>query len=64
MDIDAARRAGLCFHCHKPGHISKFCPNKRVNIRQLAASLSKEDIEDLQKELKELKEQENAQKDF
>lgn len=61
MDIDAARRAGVCYHCHKPGHISGFCPDKRVNIRQLAAALSKADLEALQKELQE---REEHQPDF
>ncbi|KAI0690624.1 hypothetical protein BC835DRAFT_1216317, partial [Cytidiella melzeri] len=26
MDIDVARRRGLCFKCHKPGHLGRNCP--------------------------------------
>ena len=37
MDVDAMTtekrgewmKKGLCFNCNKPGHISKFCPDKR-----------------------------------
>ena len=37
MDVDALSmdkrsdmmKKGLCFHCNKSGHISKFCPEKR-----------------------------------
>ena len=37
MDVDTLSmdkrndmmRKGLCFHCNKAGHISKFCPEKR-----------------------------------
>ena len=26
---DELMKKGLCFNCNKPGHISKFCPNKQ-----------------------------------
>ena len=37
MDVDAVTtekqgkwmKKGLCFNCNKPGHISRFCPDKR-----------------------------------
>ena len=37
MDVDAITtekqgewmKKGLCFNCNKPGHISRFCPDKR-----------------------------------
>ena len=29
MDIDKARKSGLCFRCGKPGHISRNCPDKK-----------------------------------
>ena len=49
MDVDAITtekrgewmKKGLCFNCNKPGHISKFCPDKRrVNSSTTTASTS------------------------
>lgn len=41
MDIEAARRRGVCFRCHQPGHMARVCPNRPpVNVRQLAAELN------------------------
>jgi hypothetical protein len=36
MDIDAAKRQGLCFICKQKGHISKFCPTRKPpQVRQV-----------------------------
>ena len=58
MDIDAAKRAGLCFHCGNWGHLNRNCPHKKpVQVRNLDIdSMSKEDIEGLIKQLTEKKE--------
>jgi hypothetical protein len=29
MDIDSARKKGLCFNCGEQGHISRNCPQKK-----------------------------------
>ncbi|PBK70203.1 hypothetical protein ARMSODRAFT_974682 [Armillaria solidipes] len=29
MDISALKREGKCFRCHKKGHLSKDCPEKK-----------------------------------
>lgn len=58
MDIDAARRLGLCFNCGQVGHISKFCPQKAsqpVQVRQVnLSSMSKEEMDALMKEWNEM----------
>ena len=46
MDIDAMTterksemmEKGLCFNCNKPGHISKFCPDKQKPTTSLSSS--------------------------
>lgn len=53
MDIDAARRAGLCFHCAQPGHVMRFCPARRVNIRAATAELSVEEIREMLRQAEE-----------
>lgn len=56
MDIDAARRRGVCFRCEKPGHLARDCtaPNRRaVNVRALVAELSKEEMEEVMREVEE-----------
>lgn len=50
MDVDAMRRAGICFYCRKKGHIARNCPDpdaRRFNLRSLAEELTSEDLEDL-----------------
>ena len=33
MDIDKVKAEGRCFKCGKPGHISRNCPNQKVQVR-------------------------------
>ncbi len=65
MDIDARNedmKNRACFRCHKPGHVSRFCPEKRTNnsaapaakpfsIREVLTSMSEEDKAELRKML-------------
>ena len=49
MEIDKARKEGLCFGCGKPGHISRNCPDKQKgwNMRSIAESLNEGEKEEL-----------------
>ena len=48
MDVDALSmdkrsdmmKKGLCFHCNKAGHISKFCPEKQKVSTSTSSSTS------------------------
>ncbi|KAI9070044.1 hypothetical protein FKP32DRAFT_1558554 [Trametes sanguinea] len=51
MDIDAARRRGMCFTCGQRGHIQRDCPNRKIVVRNLVQQLSMEDRTELLKEL-------------
>ncbi|CDO72201.1 hypothetical protein BN946_scf184970.g53 [Trametes cinnabarina] len=51
MDIDAARRRGMCFTCGQRGHIQRDCPNRKIVVRNLVQQLSVEDRSELLKEL-------------
>lgn len=43
MDIDKARREGLCFKCGDQGHIGRNCPhNKPAQVRAATTDLSDE----------------------
>jgi hypothetical protein len=46
MDIDAAKRQGLCFHCGQKGHLSRFCPNRKPSqIRHInMADMTQEEL--------------------
>ena len=52
MDIDAAKRAGNCFLCNKPGHLARDCKNhdpdrRRFAIRQMADILTEAERKEL-----------------
>ncbi len=32
MDLDKMWAQGLCFQCHKKGHLSRDCPDKKVQV--------------------------------
>ena len=52
MNIDTARRQGLCFKCHQRGHRSFECPGNRASIRQMAEQVTvAEAVEVLQRAL-------------
>lgn len=53
MDIDNARRKGLCFHCGEQGHIGRFCPKKSSvhQVRGLWTSMNDDDRKKLAEEL-------------
>jgi Retrotransposon gag protein/Zinc knuckle len=54
MDVDQAKAKGLCFHCGKPGHMARNCPDKpKLQVRTITAELSKEEKEELAKTLRE-----------
>ena len=36
MDLDKARTEGRCFKCGKVGHISRNCPERKVQVRATA----------------------------
>jgi len=62
MDIDEARRKGLCFNCGGSGHISRNCMQKRKtwNARTVVEGLD----EDQRKELREALTQNAPSQDF
>ncbi len=33
MDLNKMRTQGLCFRCHKKGHLSRDCPDKKVQVQ-------------------------------
>jgi hypothetical protein len=51
MDIDKAKAEGRCFKCGKQGHISKFCPDQKLQVRNIVGSLTDEEKQELKKEL-------------
>ena len=54
MDVDQAKAKGLCFHCGKPGHMARNCPDKpKLQVCTITAELSKEEKEELAKTLRE-----------
>ena len=54
MDLDAAKKQGLCFHCGTKGHMARFCPNKQTKaqvIRNLLLNVTDEEKGNIAKEL-------------
>ena len=50
MDLDEARRKGLCFCCRCQGHIGQDCPDKkRADVRRMFSALDEDQIDELKK---------------
>jgi Zinc knuckle len=52
MDVNQAKAKGLCFHCGKPRHMARNCPDRaKFQVCSLTIELSKEEKEELAKTL-------------
>ena len=50
MDLDEARRKGLCFRCGRQGHIGRNCPDKKTtDVRRMFSTLDEDQIDELKK---------------
>ena len=43
VDLTKARTEGRCFKCGEKGHMSRFCPNKKIQVRVMFEGMSKEE---------------------
>jgi hypothetical protein len=43
VNLTKAKTNGLCFKCRQKGHMSRFCPNKKVQVRAMFEGMSKEE---------------------
>ena len=44
MDVDEARKKGLCFNCGEQGHIKRFCPkNAQAQVRAAVVNMDQLD---------------------